>query len=468
MLSARQILTETGGSIITGDKEGPCTAAQFAGDILFQDISIDSRTICQGELFLALKGDRFDGHDFIQDAIKTGAGAVVGSNWITPEKPKISLGADKCIIIVDNTLLALHAMARSIRKQFGGSVVGVIGSNGKTTTKELIASILGINLNVLKTAGNFNNHIGMPLSITKVGEDTRVMVLEMGTNRPGDIDELCSIGLPETGVITNIGQEHLEGFGSLEAVRDSELELLPYVKQLIVNADDAFLMEGVENRFEGRRICFGIEDRTAEVRAEEIELYDRGTRFTLCAGSGRVEIESGLSGHFNIYNSLAAAATAYSMGFAPDTIKKGLEAFGGVPMRLEILVRGDVTYINDAYNANPSSMEESVRELVRRAGQGPVRKRTIAVLGDMLELGACSSDAHIKLGKWLSGLAVDIFIGVGPFMSQALEAFQGKAIAANNAKAAGSELVKLVRHGDIVLIKGSRGMRMEDALRTAL
>ncbi len=467
MLSARQILTETGGSIITGDKAGLRTAAQFAGDILFQDISIDSRTIRRGELFLALKGDRFDGHDFVHDALKTGAGAVVAGDWIIPEKTEL-LGADKCIIIVDDTLLALHGLARSIRKQFGGSVIGVIGSNGKTTTKELIASILGINLNVLKTAGNFNNHIGMPLSITKVREDTRAMVLEMGTNRPGDIDELCSIGLPETGVITNIGQEHLEGFGSLEAVRDSELELLPYVKKLIVNADDAFLMEGIEDRFEGRRIRFGIEDHTAEVRAEGIELSDRGTRFTLCAGSGRIEIGSRLSGHFNIYNSLAAAATAYSMGFGPDTIKKGLESFGGVPMRLEILVQGDVTYINDAYNANPSSMEESVRELMRRAGHGPGRKRTIAVLGDMLELGVCSSDAHIKLGKWLSELAVDIFIGVGPCMSQALGAFQGNGIAASNANEAGRELEKLVRQGDIVLIKGSRGMRMEDALRTAL
>src|SRR5208283_4661173 len=136
-----------------------------------------------------------------------------------------------------------------IRKQFGGRVIGVVGSNGKTTTKELITSVLEVNLNVLKTSGNFNNHIGMPLSITRVQENTAAMVLEMGTNRPGDIDGLCAIGLPETGVITNIGQEHLEGFGSLAVVRDSELELLPYVKKLIVNADDTFLMEGIKDRF---------------------------------------------------------------------------------------------------------------------------------------------------------------------------------------------------------------------------
>ncbi len=350
------------------------------------------------------------------------------------------------------------------RKQFGGSVIGVVGSNGKTTTKELIASVLGVNLNVLKTSGNFNNHIGMPLSMTKVQDNTGVMVLEMGTNKPGDIKELCAIGLPETGVITNIGQEHLEGFGSLEAVRDSELELLSYVKKLIINADDAFLMEGIDDRFKGRTITFGIEAGSADIRAEGIELTGGVSRFVLCTGNGSIVIESGLSGRFNIYNSLAAAAAAYAMGFSLEDIKKGLESFNGLPMRSEVLVRGDVTYINDAYNANPSSMEEAVKELVRLAKEGHGRKRAIAVLGDMLELGTYSTDAHIKLGRRLSELPVDILIGVGPLMSLAVGAFQKNGLAAGNATDAASELAKLVREGDVVLIKGSRGMRMEDVL----
>lgn len=468
MLSAREILAATGGSIITGDTAGPRTAAQFTGDVRFSDISIDSRTVRQGELFLALKGDRFDGHDFVGNALDSAAGAVVNRNWISAKAFGPAWGAGKSIILVEDTLLALHAIALSVRKQFSGSVIAVVGSNGKTTTKELISSVLGVTLDVLKTTGNFNNHIGMPLSMTRVRETTGAMVLEMGTNRPGDINELCSIGLPETGVITNIGQEHLEGFGSMQAVRDSELELLPYIKKLIINADDAFLMEGIENKFDGQRIRFGIEDLAAEVRAEGIGLSEKGTSFTLCAGSGRIAVESKLSGHFNIYNSLAAAAVAYSMGIALADIKKGLESFNGVPMRLEVLVQGDVTYINDAYNANPSSMEESVLELVRRVKEGSARKRSIAVLGDMLELGAYSADAHIKLGRWLSTLPVDIFIGVGPFMSLALAAFQGSGIVAANAQDAGRQLEKLTRPGDVVLIKGSRGMRMEDALRTAI
>ncbi len=458
MLSARQILDATGGSIITDDTAGPRTAAQFSGDIFFSGLSIDSRTIRQGELFLALKGDRFDGHDFVQDALKTGAGAIIS------RVRSVRHAAGKSTILVDDTLFALHAIAHSIRKQFGGSVIGVVGSNGKTTTKELIASVLGVNLNVLKTSGNFNNHIGMPFSITKTQENTGVMVLEMGTNKPGDIKELCAIGLPETGVITNIGQEHLEGFGSLTAVRDSELELLSYVRKLIINADDTFLMEGIEDRFKGSSITFGIDAGAADIRAEEIEPADSATRFVLCTGRGRIVIESRLPGRFNIYNSLAAAATAYAMGFTLGDIKKGLESFNGLPMRSEVLVRGGVTYINDAYNANPSSMEESVKELVRRAKEGHERRRAIAVLGDMLELGTYSKDAHIKLGGWLSGLPVDILIGVGPLMSLTVQAFQKKGIAAGNSKDAARELEKLVSEGDVVLIKGSRGMRMEDAL----
>lgn len=462
MLSARQILEDTGGAIMSAGEAFPLTTAQLAADVFFPAISIDSRTIGQGELFLALKGDRFDGHDYVRDALRTGAGAIVSNEWMY--KSTIFWGGDKSVILVDDTLAALHALARSIRKRFIGRVISVVGSNGKTTTKELIASILGIKFKVLKTPGNLNNQIGMPLTITRVQDDTAIMVLEMGTNRPGDIDQLCAIGLPDTGVITNIGQEHLEGFGSLAAVRDSELELLPYVKKLIVNADDTFLMEGIENRFGGTIIPFGIEERTAEIRAEGIKLTDKTARFNLCTGRGNIAVESGLPGRFNIYNSLAAAAAAYAMDFDLGAIKKGLESFSGVPLRSEVRIRAGVVYINDAYNANPSSMEQAVTELVRRAKAGSGSGRAIAVLGDMLELGSYSAEAHVKLGALLSGLRVDILIGAGPLMALAVEAFRGTAVAAADAKDAGRELKKIVREGDVVLVKGSRAMRMEDAL----
>jgi UDP-N-acetylmuramoyl-tripeptide--D-alanyl-D-alanine ligase len=250
----------------------------------------------------------------------------------------------------------------------------------------------------------------------------------------------------------------------MAAVRDSELELLAYVQKLIINADDAFLMEGIENRFKGRCIRFGIREGSAEIRAEGIEFADRATKFTLCAGSSRIAVESALPGRFNVYNSLAAAAAAYALGFELNAIKKGLESFSGLPLRLEVSVRGGVTYINDAYNANPSSMEESVREMVRYAKGDRACRRAIAVLGDMLELGPYGADAHIRLGALLSDLHVDILIGAGALMSLAVEAFQGTGIAVGNSRDAGRELENIVREGDVVLVKGSRGMKMEDAL----
>jgi UDP-N-acetylmuramoyl-tripeptide--D-alanyl-D-alanine ligase len=204
MLSIRDIIKATGGSIV------------IEGNAEFTGVSIDSRTIKSGELFIALKGDRFDGHDFLIDALMSGGGAVVNNLQFMAQGLSTK---DKTIVLVDNTLLALHNLARYMRKKFKGHVIGVVGSNGKTTTKELASSILGARLNILKTSGNLNNHIGMPLSITKMDKSTRIMVLEMGTNRPGDVDELCSIALPDIGVITNIGYEHLQGFGSLYKVR---------------------------------------------------------------------------------------------------------------------------------------------------------------------------------------------------------------------------------------------------------
>ncbi|MCL4491948.1 MAG: UDP-N-acetylmuramoyl-tripeptide--D-alanyl-D-alanine ligase [Nitrospirae bacterium] len=452
MLGIGEIIEATGGN----------TASK--GPTRFSGVSIDSRSIRKGELFFALKGDRFDGHDFIADALKSGSGAVIDSKCkIQNAKLK-----NKTVILVDDTVQALHDLARYIRKRFQGPVIGIIGSNGKTTTKELVSSILNTRLKVLKTTGNLNNHIGMPLSITRVDADAGAMVLEMGTNRPGDIDELCKIALPDTGVVTNIGFEHLEGFGSLDKVRDSELEILPYVKRLALNADDAFLMEGVRGRFEGEIISFGMENSTADLTAGDITFSDEGTRFSLRAGAGHIAVNSRLAGRFNIYNSLAAASAAYAVGFSLQEIKEGLESFTGVHMRFEIRKEEGVTYLNDSYNANPSSMEESVKELVRRirssGHNGHKHKRAIAVLGDMLELGSYGIDAHKRLGQWMSGLPVEVLIGVGPLMGLAVDEFRGKGIRTGTSEDAGKELKRIIQEGDIVLIKGSRGMKMEKVL----
>ncbi len=464
MLSIREIAEATGGEIASG------------GEVCVSGVSIDSRTIQPGELFIALKGDRFDGHDYVPDVLKICGGVLVGRSEFSAAAGGFSLKGvgiggsvqGKAIVLVDDTLRALHNLARSIRKKFRGPVIGVIGSNGKTTTKELLAAILGTRMKVLKTTGNLNNHIGMPLSLARSDADVGAMVLEMGTNRPGDIKELCDIAPPDIGVITNIGFEHLEGFGSLDTVRDSELEILPYAKKLVLNADDAFLSEGVRERFQGEALSFGIESSHADMAAGDISLSDEGMHFSLCAGSERISIHSGLSGRFNIYNSLAAACAAYAVGFSLQEIKKGLESFRGVNMRFEVRKDKGVTYLNDSYNANPSSMEESVKELARRmqpaGGNGQKYKRAIAVLGDMLELGDYGITAHRKLGQWMSGLPVGVFIGVGPLMALAVSEFKGKGMHSGTSEDAGTALSSIVREGDIVLIKGSRGMKMEKAL----
>lgn len=462
MLSITDATGATGGKVIS------------EGEQNFSGVSIDSRTIKDGELFIALKGDRFDGHDFVDEALKKGSGAIVQKPEFPEFKNQKSKFKNKTVIFVDDTLLALHNLAKYIRKRFKGHVIAVVGSNGKTTTKELISEILGLKFNVIKTEGNLNNHIGMPLCIINgsknwtSGNDGDIMVLEMGTNRPGDINELCSIALPDIGVVTNIGYEHLQGFGSLHKVRESELEILPYVNKVAANADDAFLMEGIFSKFNGEVITFGIENQKAVLIAKDIVFSDSGTKFYMIymqAEDRKVLINSRLHGRFNIYNSIGAAGAASILGFGIKEIKAGLESFNGVNMRFEVREAGGVTFLHDAYNANPSSMEASLRELARFASfENKKYKRTIAVLGEMLELGDFEIEAHRNLAGQMSDLQVDIFIGVGPLMSLAVEKFKGQGICFDTAEEAGIELSNILHEGDVVLIKGSRAKKMERVL----
>lgn len=438
-LKLEDIVQATGGRVLSG------TSEKFTG------VSIDSRSIRDGELFIALKGDNFDGHDFISSALIRGAGALVQSS-------PAELPGNKTLILVKNTLAALQALARYLRSKMALPVIGVTGTNGKTTTKELVASIFGQHHKVLKTTGNLNNHIGMPLCIAGMDGDEDIMVLEMGSNKRGDIKELCEIAVPDFSVVTNVGPAHLEGFGSLEAVRDTDLEILAYAKAAVVNADDVFLLEGTKN-YNGRLITYGMKN-TADVYARDIMLGTRGSGFKLCfSDKRRAAVNLQLSGSFNIYNALAAASAADALGIGLEDIKNGLESFGGVPMRLEIMEMLGALVISDVYNANPASMEEALKELVRLK-----RKRTIAVLGDMLELGGHTEEAHKKLLRRASALKIEVLIAVGPEMGKAAGEFKGACYKAENSNVARSLLLSICREGDAVLIKGSRGMRMEKVL----
>ncbi len=457
-LTIQEIVGATGGRVIYGNHD----KAVFTG------VSIDSRTIREGELFIAIKGPRFDGHDFLIDAMVRGSGAIVSTPPAAPVK-------GRTIIFVKNSLKALQDIARYVRMRSRATVIGVTGTNGKTTTKELIASILGMRQSVMKNSGNLNNHIGLPLSLIKIEDDDVFAVMEMGASIMGDIRQLCEIAVPDYGVITNIGQGHLEGFGSIERVLSTKLELFDAVKTVALNADDALLMKGVSMRT-GKNtpslVTFGITN-SSDVYAKDITLEERRSIFDLCLSGGKcVEVVMKVSGRFNIYNALAAASICSALGAGLEEMKAGIESFAGVPMRLEVKELFGVTLISDVYNANPASMEEAVKELVR------LRKgRAIAVLGDMLELGEYAEEAHKNLGRWMSGLPVDVFIAVGAMMTKAAEEFAsarrkgersgeyGSPIAAlSDPSEARRALLSLCSEGDTVLVKGSRGMHMEEVI----
>lgn len=449
-LKTEDILAATGGTLLC---EGQRT---------YTGVSIDSRTIADGELFVALQGARSDGHQYLAAALGPGAGALVS---IAPEV----LPAGRTLVRVGDTLEALQRLALYLRKKRAIPVIAVTGTNGKTTTKELISAIFSAEFGrqkVLRTGGNLNNHIGLPLCISRMSGDEEIMVLEMGSNAAGDIRQLCDIARPDYAVMTNVGPAHLEGFGSLETVRDTDLEVLGYAGTFAVNADDLFLMEGLRNPLQGpaagyagRTITYGM-DNPADVAARDILLREKGSRFLLCLPEGKeIPVDFQLSGRFNISNALAAASIASAAGASPESLKQGLEAFTGVPMRLETRKLGGMLIISDVYNANPASMQEAIRELVRLR-----RDRTIAVLGDMLELGAYAEAAHSGIVALLNDLKVGMLICVGTEMQKASASFRGDCYAADDSFQAGAILTELVREGDTILLKGSRGMRMEQVL----
>ncbi len=418
----------------------------------FSGVSIDSRTIKDGELFVALKGDRFDGHLFVDEALKKGLGAVVSYPPVVPR--------GRSIIHVNNTLRALQRIARYRRLNRQVTVIGVTGTNGKTTTKEMIAAILSGRYKVLSSRGNLNNQIGLPLCLTDL-DDHDIAVLEMGASRAGDIRELSDIARPDIGVITNIGPAHLEGFGSLETVRDTKYEILDFVKTAVLNIDDPSIKD-IPGQC--RIVTFGM-NQEADVRADNIVHEEAGLSFTVSLKEGgSYDIRLRVPGLFNVYNALAAVAVCRLLNVPVDNISSSLGEFRGVPMRLELKELKGALVISDLYNANPASMEEAVKELVR------LRKgRAVAVLGDMLELGSYGEQAHRKLGRWLATLDVDVLIAVGDLMSYTCEEFSAgngsvKALHVKDPREAREILLAMVGKEDTVLIKGSRGMRLEGVL----
>jgi UDP-N-acetylmuramoyl-tripeptide--D-alanyl-D-alanine ligase len=452
------ILEATGGDLLQGDRNA-----------VFSGISTDTRTLKAGQIFLALKGEQFDGHAFIEKALEGGAGGAIG------EKRSRGLGVadrykSKPLIAVHETLQALGDLARFWRNRFSLPLIGVTGSNGKTTTKELIAFLLEENFRVLKSPGNFNNLIGLPLALLDLDRSHKIAVVEMGTNVPGEIRRLAEIARPTIGLITNIGQAHLAGMGSLETVKEEKGALFRAVSRegvLVVNQNDPHVVD-LARDCPAKKIGFGI-DTEADVTIDRIQSRGpRGIRFRLTMGCGSVAIDFAALGQQFASNVAAAAAVAFLFEMDTAEVKKRLERFHPLPMRMEMISLRGLTVINDAYNANPASVKMALSTL----GQASGKARAFVVLGDMLELGSISQTAHRTVGRCIGRRNVAGLFLMG---DHAADVAQGAIEAGMKPRDVqilryhdeiASLLAEQTRPGDWILVKGSRRMRMEAVIES--
>ncbi len=430
----------------------------------FVRVTTDTRAIRGGELFVALAGERHDAHDFVGDAVAAGAAGVVVARPV-----ELPAADDVSVLRVADTLRALQDLAADLRRRVDPTVLAITGSNGKTTTKEMLAAVLAAaagEASVLKTSGNLNNLVGVPLTLLGLAGGERHAVIEMGMNAPGEIRRLTEIADPDVGLITNVGPAHLEGLGSIAGVARAKGELFAHMRPTgvaIVNAEDSHVA-ALGDAFAGRVVRFG---EGGEVRAEGVRSDERGAAaFRLLVGTDGVEVALQIPGRHNVMNALAAAAAATAVGVAPAAIAAGLAAATPVGGRMRVVrLANGVTVVDDSYNANPASVAAALRSLV----EAPARRR-IAVLGDMLELGAASAEQHRAVGRLAGTLGLAALYLHGNF---APETARGAAdgmgpsaihIAANHAAIADA-LRAETRDGDWVLVKGSRGQRMEEVVR---
>ena len=419
--------------------------------------SIDSRTIERGDCFFALRGPSHDGHDYIASVFERGAAVAI------VERKSDAAGVQ---LQVPDTTLALQTLGRGARQRWGGTVVGVTGSAGKTTTKDTIASLLATTFPTGRNFGNLNNHLGLPLSILRLPEDSEVAVLEMGMNHEGEIRELAGIAGPQIGVVTNVGWAHAENFADgVEGIARAKSELvqaLPREGTAVLNADDP-RVRGFSRLHAGRSVLFGMSEG-AEVRAEDVKLTPDGTQFRALG----VEFESPLAGRHGVSNVLAGIAVAHAMGIAPERLRDAVRTLTPGKMRGERSVRNGITIIDDCYNANPEAMI-SMLELLRDT---PASRR-IAVLGEMLELGREAGTLHRKIGRFAAEQGIHAIFGIrgaGRWMvDEAIAAglSSGAASFFETPEEAGEVLRHYLKPGDAVLFKGSRGVHVERALETA-
>ncbi len=416
--------------------------------------SIDSRTIARGDLFFALHGPNHDGHEHIDEVFRKGAAAVVADRDVE---------ADGLVLRVEDSLAALQQIAKRVREMWAGSVIGVTGSAGKTTTKDVIAEMLATQMKTAKTVGNLNNHVGVPLSLLRLDENARVAVIEMGMNHAGEIRDLAAIAKPEVGVVTNVGTAHMEAFESIEGVAAAKCELiesLPEGGTAVLNADDVL----VAAMARGKTVLYGL-SAEADVRAEDVEHSSDGVKFRV----GATRFRTALHGRHSVSNILAGLAVAQVYGIAPERLVETIQNLRPGKMRGERFEHRGILVYNDCYNSNP----DAVRAMLDVLRDTPARRR-IAVLGEMLELGRWAEPLHRDVGSYAAGQGLDVLVGIRGAAWSLVDAAKlaglsaGAALFFDDPVEAGRAVRAIAQPGDAILFKGSRGVHVERALEQFL
>lgn len=460
-LKAKEILEAVKGRLIAGDD---C--------IYVKGVSTDSRTIKQGEIFFALVGPNFDGNRFVEDVFKKGAGAAVVNKSFN-SRPAAQ--DSQPIIAVDDTLIALGDLAKYWRIKHPLPLIAVSGSCGKTTTKEMIASILNTFCCAVKTEGNLNNLIGMPLTLFGINNRHNAAVVELGISEKGEMTRLANICIPDVAVLTNIGEAHLKTFKNIEGVACAKAEIFSELKSdgiAVINIDDQWIVKTAES-VKQRKITFSIKS-TADVFLKEYSKNNGSMSAVFNVNGDDTEVNINGYGIHNLSNAAAAIAAAVAVGAKKQDVIEGLKNYKPLHGRMEpIKLENDITVIDDTYNANPASVEASLRSLSDLSPQslsGGMKGRKIAVLGDMLELGDASKERHRYIGKVAGGLGLDLLFVVGEFKKDVADGatqagMDKKCVQTLNHK---SEVVnaleKILKNGDILLVKGSRAVGMEEII----
>jgi UDP-N-acetylmuramoyl-tripeptide--D-alanyl-D-alanine ligase len=444
--TVQDIVRATQGALVAGDLGIPVTG-----------VSIDSRTLGVGEAFFAIHGHRLDGHAFLPEAAARGAACLV-VHALPDDVP-----ANVPLVLVEETTTALGRLGAWHRRRFAIPVVAVTGSNGKTTTKELTAGVLATRWEVLRPERSFNNQWGLPLTLLKLAPEHQALVLEIGSNARGEVAALAALAAPTVGIVTTVAAVHTEFLGSLDGVREEKAGLvraLPADGVAVLNADDP-RVAGMARDTRARVVTYG-RAATAHVRATgDVVEDEQGLAFTLEVGGERQPVTLGLAGRHNVTNALAAAAAGVALGLPPADIARGLGGVRPVAGRCVWRRAGEVTILDDTYNASPVSVRAAL-DTVAAHRRG---RRVIVVLGDMLELGAATDEAHREVGRQVAALPVDELVGVGRAMPAAVEAAREAGLAEarhlTTFEDTVAHLLKRLTAGDLVLVKGSRGMRME-------